>query len=438
MISNISLYQSLGRYNQYFKVNNLNKTNNLSSITNTYSSLYKNGTYSLYDNNNANFIANYISSLSNLKGFTSNLSKENNNSIWNNLSIKSSNSNILTANSFFNQKEKASYSINVKQIASKQINKSNTLTSSDKSTFGAFKLNITSKNKNYSFDIDSTNKTNNEMFLDIAAKINKNNIGIFATVTEKDNKTLLEISSDKTGENEEFTISGSDEFNKKTNLNNASQVAQNAIYEIIKNGESSSKVEKTSSSNDVDIDGYKISATLKNVGQANINVGLDSNKIYEATKNFVSAYNSSISLLQNNIDRGTGVSKQLNNLQLSDAYKKELSSIGIKSNTYEKLIIDYEEFYQQLTDNPAKVQNILGSKYNVVANIGNKAERAIKEPSINLINNSIYSNKTENSYDLSSNNSFYNQMKLLGLYNKNGQFGMINYSALGLLLNIFA
>lgn len=427
MISNITNYQNSN-------INNFNKNYNISSIINIAKSSYKSNTYTLYDKTNADFIGKYTSTLTNLKELNSKLMGNNKNSVLNSIAVSSSDENKLAAKSFFTPKEKTSYKVNVSQIAKAQVNTSSSLISNDMSKMGDFTINISNKTNNYSFNIDTNGKTNTELLQDIAAKINKSNIGISAIVKEKDNKSVLELVGDKTGENEDFLVTGSDEFMLQTNLSNITQIAQDAIFDVTKDGNALA-LNKKSSSNEVDIDGYKVSAELKDVGQVTIDLNIDKKKVTDAINNFVSAYNNTLNFLKDNSNKGSAISRQLENLKIPEIHEKSLNSIGININKDGGLSVDKKALNNALNSNIEDVEKVLGSKYSVFSKIDKDINKALNESSISLIDGSLYNQASSNS---TINDSFKNQINLLSIYNNNGRFGMINYSAIGLILNMFA
>ncbi len=433
MISNITNYQNIN-INNLYGIKNYNNNTNIYNINNIANSSYRSNAYTLYDKNNALFIGNYTSTLSNLKELNSKLIGDNEKSVLNSIAVSSSNENILSAKSFFTPQEKTSYKVNVSQIAKSQVNTSNSLNSDDISDMGISIINILNKSKNYSFTIDTSGKTNKEFLLDIAAKINKSNIGISAIVKEKDNKSILELVGDKTGENEGFLVTGSDEFMLQTNLSNITQIAQDAIFDVTKNGNFLAK-NKKSSSNEVDIDGYKVSATLKDVGQVTINLNIDKKKVSDAVNNFVSAYNTTLNFLSENINKGSSISKHLDNLKIPEIYEKNLNSIGINKNADGKLSVDNKVLNDALSNNIEDVEKVLGSRYSAFSKIDKSINSALKASSISLVDGTLYGQASSNS---SINYDLLNQINLLSIYNNNGRFGMINFSAIGLILNMFA
>lgn len=428
MINNItnSLYSNI---NKYYNNNNYN----ISNIINNAKYSYKNTAYTLYNKNNSTFLSNYTSTLTNLKELTAKLIN-NKNSVLNSLSTSSSDDNVLSAKSFFAPKEKASYKVNVTQIAKAQINTSNSLLSNSSSTMGIANINISNNGKSYSFNIDTNKKTNKESLQELAAKINKSNIGIFAIVKEKDDKSTLELIGDKTGEGQDFTVTGSDEFMLQTNLSKLTQIAQDAVFDVTKDGNALALNQK-SSTNEVDIDGYKVSATLKNVGQATIDVNVDKKKVSGAINDFVTAYNNTLEFLSDNINKGFAISKHLGNLEIPEIYEKNLKSIGINKNTDGSLSIDNKVLNDALNYNISDVEKVLGSRFSVFSKVDKSINSALKESSINLIDGTLYGQS--NSYSSATGNNSSNYINLLSIYNNNSRFGMINYSAIGLILNMY-
>ncbi len=435
MISNIFNYKKANINKNYGLLSTKNNTN-ISNIINIAKSSYKNNTYTLYDNNNALFISNYTSSLTNLKELNLKLINNNRNSVLNNLSASSSNENILNVQSFFTIKDKASYKVKVKQIAKSQVNSSTKLESDEISTLDIATINISTKSKDYSFTIDTNGKTNKEFLLDFASKINKSNIGISAIVKEDKSYSTLELIGDKSGENETFSVSASEEFMSKTGLSNTTQIAQDAVYDVIKNG-TEMVTNKTSSINDVDIDGYNVSALLKSTGEVNIDINIDKKKLSNAINNFVSAYNSTINFLGENKEKGSGVSRQLDKLKISSFYEKNLKSLGILRNSDGYLKIDNNALNNALNNNISEIEKELKSRYSIFSTIDKSINNALKESTISLIDGRLYYGQDyENTNYVTDSNSFYKNIYLLSMYNQSGTFGLINYGSMGLFLNM--
>jgi flagellar capping protein FliD len=428
MINNIFNYQS-SSINSIYSTKAIN--NNAYAYLRNRFNPYQKSAYNLYDKSNAKFISDYTTKLFNLKEINSKLSSENKNSVLNTIAASSSNNKVAVAQSFFTVKEKATYELNVSKTAKAQINTSNALESNSISDMDVANINISSKGKSYSFTIDTFGLTNKESLQNLASKINKSNIGISAIVKNKDNESSLELRSDKTGQGENFTVSGSDKIMLNTNLSNITQVAEDAVFDVTKDGTKLAQ-NKKSSTNEIDVDGYKVSATIKDVGTTTISLGTDKKKITDSVENFVSAYNNTIDFLEKSLDKGSAISRQLENLKIPDINKTTLASIGINLENNGKLSVDGKTLDKALDENLSKVENTLSSRYSAFNRLDNKINGALKESSINLIDSSIYEQEG------SSNNPLFERLNMFSIYSGGSAFGMINPSAIGLMLNMFA
>ncbi len=428
MINNIFNYQS-SSINSIYSTQAINRNTYL--FKNSRSNSYQKNIYNLYDKSNAQFISDYTSKIAGLKELNSKLASSNKNSVINTLAASSSDDKVASVKSFFTIKEKATYELNVQKTAKAQINTSNALDSNAISDMGISSLSISSKGKNYSFTIDTTGMNNKETLQDIAARINKSNIGISAIVKEKDNKSSIELIGDKTGEGEKFTVSGTEKIMLNTNLSNVSQLAEDAVYDVTKDGNVLAK-DKSSSTNEIDLDGYKVSATLKDIGKTTISLAADKGKIADSVKNFVSAFNSTIDFLDRNVDKGSAISRQLENLKIPDINKKSLETLGISIGSDGKLSLDEKALDKSLKENLSGVESILSNRYSAFNRLDNKINSALKESSINLIDSSIYSQNK------SSNSSLLDKLNMFSIYGGISTFGMVNQSAVGMMLNMFA
>lgn len=428
MINSIFNYQSSS-------INNIYSTKAINSnaylFNNSRINSYQKNVYNLYDKSNAKFINDYTTKIAGLKELNSKLTNSNKNSALNTITASSSNEKVASAKSFFTIKEKTTYELNVQKTAKAQVNTSNALDSKSMSDMGQSSISIASKGKNYSFTIDTSNMTNKEALQDIAARINKSNIGVSAIVKEKDNKSSIELIGDKTGEGEKFSVSGTEKIMLNTNLSNVSQLAEDAVYDVTKDGNVLAK-NKISSTNEIDLDGYKVSATLKDIGKTTISLAADKGKIADSVKNFVSAFNSTIDFLDINVDKGSAVSRQLENLKIPDINKKSLETLGISIGSDGKLSLDEEALDKSLKENIFGVESILSNRYSAFNRLDNKINSALKESSINLIDSSIYGQNE------SSNSSLLDKLNMFSIYGGRSTFGMVNQSAIGMMLNMFA
>lgn len=428
MINSIFNYQSSS-------INNIYSTKAINSnaylFNNSRINSYQKNVYNLYDKSNAKFINDYTTKIAGLKELNSKLTNSNKNSALNTITASSSNEKVASAKSFFTIKEKTTYELNVQKTAKAQVNTSNALDSKSMSDMGQSSISIASKGKNYSFTIDTSNMTNKEALQDIAARINKSNIGVSAIVKEKDNKSSIELIGDKTGEGEKFSVSGTEKIMLNTNLSNVSQLAEDAVYDVTKDGNVLAK-NKISSTNEIDLDGYKVSATLKDIGKTTISLAADKGKIADSVKNFVSAFNSTIDFLDINVDKGSAVSRQLENLKIPDINKKSLETLGISIGSDGKLSLDEEALDKSLKENISGVESILSNRYSAFNRLDNKINSALKESSINLIDSSIYGQNK------SSNSSLLDKLNMFSIYGGRSTFGMVNQSAIGMMLNMFA
>ena len=174
-----------------------------------------------------------------------------------------------------------------------------------------------------------------------------------------------------------------------------------------------------------------MSATIKDVGQVTVDLNIDKKKVTEAINNFVSAYNTTINFLSDNVNKGSAISRQLENLKIPEIHEKNLNSMGVSINKDGTLSVDSKVLSETLNNNIEDVEKVLGSRYSAFSKVDRSINSALKESSINLIDRTLYNQSNSSS---SANDNFIN---LLNIYNNNGSFGMINYSAIGLILNMY-
>lgn len=248
------------------------------------------------------------------------------------------------------------------------------------------------------FDLDSDNMTT------VASKINQANLGVTASYDSNLNRFFL--NSNSTGSDAKITITDSTNFfstgsnNSILNLNINDGISYNGQNASIDFGEATDLV---SAANSITVNG--ITLNLKGVGSSTITVTRDTDAVVDSITKFVDAYNKTLSTLYSKVQeerdpkyppltdaqkdemsdseitkwekkaksgllRNDSILKNVINdfrstmsgiVKGIDGAYKSLSSIGIKSESYDKngqLVIDKDALREALTKDPDAVKEL--------------------------------------------------------------------------------
>lgn len=421
-----------------------NKTLFTKSFKNLFEMVNKNNTSNAsnyYSNSNANFIKNYNNLFTNFKELTTKINPNNKNGIWNKKTISSSNKNILSSKSLFNLDKDSDFIVNIKKIAEKQTNKSSWLKKDDKSNINSFNLTLDKNDKTSIFSIYNKDEDSNKTVMEkLIAVINTSNEGIKAEIEENDkNEIRLSISSDYTGKNQNFSITTDSNTDSILRLNDSITYAQDANYSITNNTTNETQT-YSNSSNNIDIDSYRISGTIHDIGTVSVKATMDKENLYNTVKNLTDAYNKTIDFLDENYSKGSGVKSTLENFTEMYYMKDKLNEAGLTFDDKGYLSLNKSTFDKAFDENLSSLEDVISGSNSFFSNIDKKINSALTSSSFSLVENELLTSHTNDfaNYESSQSNDFLDQMNFLGLYIENGSIGVINYAAVGLLLNMYA
>lgn len=377
----------LGMYSYMF--GGANKTSGVSSATSQY----------LVDlKDSANSTLNSISSVRDtLKGSGK-------------ISANSDNSDAVSATYSGKEKERDDIKIDVSKIASAQVNESQSFKSNSSSLYykNASSISIsTSDGKSYSFHYSpSITETDGKALDKIAQKINKANIGVSASVEtdEKTKTSKLVLKGSKTGEGNDFTVSGN--LAEALGIDNVKKAASDAVYSI--NGE-----EKTSSSNKIEVDD-DLTINLKSATEKTATISFGKSKLdsINAARELVNAFNGLADTAYSNSD--AGAERLGNRLQsIARSYGSSLNKIGVSMNAKGYLTIDEDKMKKASEngdlDNFFKVNNKEGLSYGFTNRLENVAKKAYDDPTDYLSSSAKAEvNSSDSSYYRSVSPASYN------------------------------
>lgn len=421
----------MGYYNYQASINNFRLTQALSKnerfmqavtpVSRVSSNSYRNTSLT----SSMAFVKNYSSSMSDLMNSANALKSSNQSSVMNDLTVSSSNAEVAAASEKLPVRFKQSVDFDVQQLASAQVNVSEGVKASAKADSD---MNFTVGNAASSVNIqvsalnsNGTAKTNADMLKEAASQINKQSSNVKASVVQKDGVASLQLEGRYTGAANTFSVSGT--LGAAKGADTVKTEAANSKYSMTTGGVTT---QHESYSNNVSLDSTRIGVELKGVGKATVKADVDSEKVAGAVEDLVKSYNSSLKLLNDNYDRGTGVDKQLRNLVMGLGSEQSLKQLGITVNKDATLNFDKSEFNKNMKENPSLTKSIISGPGGIADRAFNKGASGMNIRSSSLIDGDLTNAQTE---------SITNPYNVFGSFSKSSAYAMNNYSAVGMMLN---
>lgn len=371
------------------------------------------------------FIKNYSNSMSDMMSSANALRSVNQSGVMNDLVVSSSDSSVATATEKLPVRNAQQIDVDVKQLAAAQVNVSEGVKASEKAQSD---MDFTVGNALNSVNVkvsaanaDGTAKTNAQMLKEVADQINSGSSNVKASVVQKDGVASLQLEGKYTGAANSFEVSGN--LGAAAGAEAVKTEAANSKYSITTGGKTT---QHESYSNDVYADSYRIGIELKGVGKASIKADVDSDKIASALSDLVGSYNSSLKLLNDNYDRGTGVDRQLRNLVAGLGSEESLKQLGITVNKDATLKFDKDVFAKNMKDNPSLTKSLISGPGGIADRAFNKGSSGMNVQSSSLINGDLMGAQAD---------SITNPMNAFGSYSRSGAYAMNNYAAVGMMLN---
>lgn len=316
----------------------------------------------------------------NLSSKAKKLTQTDMNSVFNDRTAISSDSDVLTASAYDalspdTGATEAAYDISVSQTAQAQENIGVELNQTDTAVVGlgtnTFNINI--NGQDHELGIEVVDGDTNEVVLQkIETAINNAGIGATAKVIDGSGEGTqqLVIRSDDTGLDNAFSISDiSGNAVAASGAGNISTESQNALYTV-------DETEYSSGSNMIYLDDGMVTVQLEGVGDATLTIAPDKNTVQDAISSLVSGLNSYLDFLENNSDYiKDDVLSSANSF--IDDHKSELESFGITLNENGRLELDGTKLAQAVDQNLSGIEEAFGGFDGLAVQLNNYTSQII-------------------------------------------------------------
>ena len=273
------------------------------------------------------------------------------------------------------QQPRDSYILEVSQIALDQINRTEALPADGALPTLGGTLELQTEAGRYNLSLSAGGfSSNREMLWAYADKITALGAGVTASVIEREGMAHLEVSGQGA-----FSLSGS--FARRTGLDTASQLGQEAIFALTKNG--TERDSFTSSSNTVEVDGL----TVRLTGPGSATLAAEKNptrQTAERLDRLISRFNDTLSFLV----RGQGIGVLRQTRRMLSRWDRAHPGLAFYRGD-SSLSIDSHRFSEVCLGTPV-ITGILNQR----EGISRDAAAGLSESAYNLINGTL--DKTQN------------------------------------------
>ena len=165
--------------------------------------------------------------------------------------------------------------------------------------------------------------------------------------------------------------------------------------------------------------------------------------IVSAFKDLTSKYNSTMSFLSNNQERGSGIQAQMESLKRMMPNEKTLSAMGMGYDKNGKVTFDEKAFRENWEKDPEQIKNLTGGQFGFAERVGNKAT-AILDSSVDKIigsdettsankKHSATSPDTNTTTNFTKSSTMSDSFMQFANFAKSGAFNLSNYYTVGML-----
>lgn len=421
-INNLLQLSTLKSTSSYSAIQAASKVTSTSSQTSAYADV-------------TSFLKEYQSELTGLESAAAKLQTSSRGNVFSELGVASSDDSVATAKKSWQIMPGTDIDLEVHATAQAQKNVSEahyaTELAEEDMEFeivgakGVQKISISSTNDN------GTKKTYNQMYQEAARTINGSSSDVLATVEKSNGKVSLALTGKSTGEANGFIVSG--KTGAAAGLESVVNEAQDAVYSVTQYGMTETF---SSDTNKISLDYGRIDVELKKEGTTNIYSGVDTDKITNAVQDLVDSYNSVVSLLEKNSDRGNGTAAHLSSFQRGMGAEKTMAAVGITKDKDGSLVLDKDKLLEALEKDYEGTMDILGGQFGLAENAAQKADRALSDPVQRIVSNQLSSSSSGSSNSSASDAT--NQYTYFANFAARGAYNLVNYYSVGMLFNMYA
>lgn len=106
--------------------------------------------------------------------------------------------------------------------------------------------------------------------------------------------------------------------------------------------------------------------------------------IVSAFKDLANKYNNTMSFLSNNVERGSGISAQMEAFKRMMPHEKTLNALGMGYDKNGKVTFDEDTFRENWEKDPNQIKDLMGGQFGIAERVGSKAT-AVLDSSVDKV-----------------------------------------------------
>lgn len=153
----------------------------------------------------------------------------------------------------------------------------------------------------------------------------------------------------------------------------------------------------------------------------------------KAVQALAEQFNSTLTTLAKNVERGPGVAKQMERMNSSPTAERSMALVGITTAKDGTLQADMDRLKTALKDNTELARDVIGGSFGVAQGVGRDSVNGLNQSPISLVGNDIAEIKQQQQQTQAQ---IGGNMEFMSNYSKTGVVNMMNLNSVGLLMNM--
>lgn len=156
-------------------------------------------------------------------------------------------------------------------------------------------------------------------------------------------------------------------------------------------------------------------------------------KTAKAVQALAEQFNSTLTTLAKNAERGPGVVRQMDRMNSSPTAERSMELMGITTAKDGTMQVDMDKLKTALKENTSIARDVIGGSFGVANGISRDSTNGLNQSPISLVANDIAQIKQEQAQTQAD---YGSSMEFISNYSKTGAINMMNLNSVGLLMNM--
>lgn len=156
-------------------------------------------------------------------------------------------------------------------------------------------------------------------------------------------------------------------------------------------------------------------------------------KTAKAVQALAEQFNSTLTTLAKNAERGPGVTRQIDRMNSSPTAERSMELLGITTAKDGTMQVDMDKLKTALKENTSIARDVIGGSFGIANGISRDSTSGLNQTPISLVANDIAAIKQEQAQTQAQ---YGSSMEFMSNYSKTGAINMMNLNSVGLLMNM--